>query len=677
MPPDAPPAETRPRLLPAAPPAEKRGLNVAPQKPEWQRALVTLSGTVVAVTVLGIAYWARSIFIPLALGVFFAFVLSPVVYRIERRGLGRVPAVLGTVGLTLAAFLLVGGLVLYELSGLSKEIPEKSGKIVEKFRNARHAVLGDGAESKFGKMFEEISGALSGDEKTPSSEKKNNDPSTPAAAGGTEPVPAAPAAGPNAGQKLLNELKPTTPQKVEVVPAGPSWLSKIDVSPVGEVFGQIAFGFVLSVFMLIRREDLRNRLIRLIGSGRITTTTKAVDDASHRVSSYLLMQLIINSVYGVVITVLMLLVGTPFAVVWGVFGAVMRYVPYLGTWLALVPPAVVSLALSDGWTTPIETVLIFGVCELICNNVFEPRLYGKRLGVSEVAQMVAAAFWAFLWGPIGLVLSGPLTVCLVILGKYVRPLAFLEVVLGDEPALSSDVRFYQRLAARDLDEASAVVEEETAAGANHEQIFDRLMVPALTLARIDAAEHNLSADDEQYILKSLRELTDDLNGDDPLSGGAPPDEEKIRVLAISARDEADDVVLGMFAGLLNPERWEVKVATADTLASEQVRLIAEFRPGVVVVGSLPPGGLAHAKYLCKRARKRFPHIKLVVGRWGLTEDAEANKSQVAEAGADQMVSTLAEASHYLRGLQGVLTAAADEPAAKPAGRPRVGTAGAT
>ena len=277
-----------------------------------------------------------------------------------------------------------------------------------------------------------------------------------------------------------------TATKVEFVASGGSWVTRAPaiLSPASEILGQAAFALVLSVFILWKRDDLRNRLIRLIGDTRLTTATKAVDDVSRRISRYLLMQLVINAVFGVLITVTMFLVGVPYALLWGVLASLMRYIPYLGTWLGLIPAVVVSLAFTDDWWQPVAVIAVYATLELACNNYFEPRLYGSSMGISEVAQLVAAAFWAFMWGPVGLILSGPLTVCLLVLGKNVPGLQFFEVLLGDEPVLGLDVRFYQRLTARDQDEAWQLVRDEAKAKTRTE-IFDEVVVPTLTYAKRD------------------------------------------------------------------------------------------------------------------------------------------------------------------------------------------------
>ena len=607
-------------------------------KVEWQRAITTLAGVAVPVVVVAAIYWARSIFIPIALGVFLAFVLGTPVAWLQRRGFRRLPAVLGTVGLVIVVTGAVGGVVAWQLTRLTQELPEYTPRITAKLSSLTAAVGAD-RENRFEKMVDEVTAVFA---------VRKRDPKVPT---------------------------------VVVEPEGGSWFTQIQAysGPVTELLGQAAFGAVLAVFMLLKKEDLRNRLIRLTGDSRLTTTTKAVNDASRRVSRYLFTQLVLNASFGVLVTVGLLLAGVPYALLWGVLAWFMRYVPYLGTWLGMIPPTVVSFALSDGWWQPMTVIAVYGGLELVCNNVFEPWLYGHSMGTSEVAQLVAAAVWAFLWGPVGLILSGPLTVCLLILGTYVPRFAFLQVLLGDEPALTPDARLYQRLAAHDQDEASDVAREELKKG-TPEQVFDHVVIPALSYAKRDFETGTLTRDELRSILALTREIVDELD-DAKLVPVVPPVAEpgpRVKVLAIPAKDEADEVALEMFRSLMDEGRWEIEVAPVESLTSEVMDRIKASKPAVVVIGALPPGGLTHTRYVCKRLRREFPAAKVMVGRWGLTAGLDENRDRLTEAGAEEVAASLAELKQHLSAWLGVFeeTAPAGEPPKTPPGG-GVGTATAS
>jgi predicted PurR-regulated permease PerM len=607
--------------------------------PEWQRAVTAMSATVVAVAVVCVLYFARSILIPVALAVLMTFVLSPAVTWLHRRGLGRTPAVVVVGGAAVLLAAGVGAVVVQQLGGLSESLPARKDAIIAKLNAAKTWVGGDG-DSRFGQMIDEVTDVIS-----------------------PKPKPSAD--------------QPPTPVVVES-PESSVWSRVLTVaSPTLEVLGTVAFAFVLTVFMLLKKEDLRNRMIRLIGSGQVTHTTKAVDDASTRISRYLLTQLVLNTVFGVVIVVGLLILGVKYALLWGFLATLMRYVPYIGTWVGLVPPTLYSLAVSDGWAQPLCVLALFGGLEILCNNVFEPLLYGPSMGVSEVAQLIAAGFWAFLWGPVGLILSGPLTVVLLVLGKYVSRLEFLAVLMSDEPALEPRVAFYQRLAARDQDEASAVALRE-AERTSPEAVFDTVIVPALCLAKRDHAAGDLSDADLAFAVRAVREVADEVAEARPAEKdeGANGPVTRVPVLLCPARDEVDRAAVELLAELLDPTRWEVHVAAVDALASELLATIAEVKPVAVVVGAVPPGGLSHGRYVVARIRRTFPGVKVLVGRWGRGDEFPDDATQPKITGADWVDDTLSETHRRLAHWHPVFADGA-EGGARPAGkRERVGTGAA-
>lgn len=276
-----------------------------------------------------------------------------------------------------------------------------------------------------------------------------------------------------------------------------------------------------------------------------------------------------------------------------------------------------------------------------------------------MAQLVSVAFWAFLWGPIGLVLSAPLTVVLLVLGKHVRQLAFLDVLLGDEPPLEPEAIYYQRLLAHDQDEAAELA-LAASRGSDAEQVFDNLLIPALNFARRDLERGALSELDHQSVLHATAETLDDLG--ERLTVHAPSEEDspatkpprRVRVLACPSRDETDRLGLLMLQQLLEPEKWDVEVAAVETLTSELVAKVAQERRTIVCIGSVPPGGLAHTRYLCKRLRSRLPKIRIVVGRWGLRGNLDSNREQIEEAGADLVGFTLLETRKQMESWLSVL-----------------------
>ncbi len=593
--------------------------------PAWQRALVVLTGTVVGAVVVGCLYWAQTVLIPVALAVFLAFLLAPLVTILQRWHLRRTPSVVVVV---LLAAVVLGGvawLVAAEAKGLAADLPTYTANIRGKIRSLRQ--MGpDSITDRLDKMVQEITGEWN-----------------------TKP----------AGEAAAGEAGPANPAAVVLQPDSPAWLARLPAALmyVAQSLGGLALALVLVVFMLQKREDLRNRLIRLVGHGRLTVTTKAVDDAGQRISRYLLMQVIINGSYGLVLAAGLLAIRVPHALLWGFLAALLRYVPYLGTMITSLVLVGLSVAAFPGWAQLLLVLGLIATLELVTYNVVEPWLFSRSTGVSEVAVLVSAAFWAFLWGPVGLVLSSPLTVCLVVLGKYVPRLEFLDVLLGDEEALAADVSFYQRLLARDQDEAAQLVLAR-AKEAPSEGVYDEILVPTLNATKRDRARDDLTEADELFILGATREIMADLGERKSVAaaadasaaaagtGGDPPGA-RIRILGCPGRDAADRLALEMLQQVLDPARWEVEILPLEMLSAESVDRAGEEEPAVVCVGALPPGGLAHTRYLCKRLRGRLPGAKIVVGRWGLKTDLEANREQLAEAGADLVETTLVGTRDHL------------------------------
>lgn len=610
----------------------------------WQRALIVLTSTVVSAIVIGFLYWAQKILIPVALAVFLTFLLAPLVTILQRRGLGRTSSAILVVLVTILVLGGAGWLITNEVARLADDVPTYTTNIKAKIRSLRQMSEGSVVE-RLDQMIQDITGEW---DAQPAGSKEG-------VAGGVAPEKQAAARQPE-GSVLLSRVSAVFGPTIE-------WL------------GVLALALVLVVFMLLKREDLRNRLIRLVGSGRMTVMTSAVDDAGRRISRFLLMQLIVNVAFGLTLSIGLLLIQVPHAILWGFLAAMLRYVPYLGAWIMATLLIALSLALFPGWLQPLLVLGLIVVLELVTSNFIEPKVFGHSMGVSEVGLLVAAAFWAFLWGPVGLVLSSPLTVCLVVLGKYVPHLGFLDVLLGNEKALDPDVSYYQRLLARDQDEATQLVLEQVKTS-SLEQVYDEILVPALSYLKRDRDRDDLTDDDEQFILQATREIVEDLGERQaaaavlatvPIEASEATAPVRVHVLACPGHDEADRLALEMFRQLLDPARWDVEVLSIEMLSAEMVALAGEKQPAVVCIGAMPPGGLAHTRYLCKRLRVRLPDAKIVVGRWGLRGDVEQNQEQLREAGADQVEMNLVETCSHLNSWLPVLTQEGGIPPQKIAG----------
>jgi hypothetical protein len=361
----------------------------------------------------------------------------------------------------------------------------------------------------------------------------------------------------------------------------------------------------------------------------------------------------------------LLLIGLPYAVLWGVLAAILRFVPYVGTWAAALLPIALSLAVFDGWVRPVMVIALFVVVEPLIYFVVEPVLYGHRVGVSEVALLVAVAFWAWLWGPIGLVMAMPLTVCLVVIAKHVPELEFLAVLLSDEVSVDPGAAFYQRLLAWDQDEAGRLVDEYLARHPG-ERLGDEVIVPALALMRRDRARNRLSDDEVDFIVDATAQTVTDLPEAGPARGPEPAAPGSLApgvaadmpaVLLQPARDEADRVALGVLAWLLSGEPLRVEILPPRARLPEAVNRLEGAPSRMVLIGAVAPGGLAQARHLCRIMRARAPGVPVLVGFWG--DRGGDQLGPLREAGAVLVGETLAATRQHVLAASGLVPAAPD------------------
>jgi hypothetical protein len=412
---------------------------------------------------------------------------------------------------------------------------------------------------------------------------------------------------------------------------------------------------VLMVFMLLERRELRDRVILLIGYRRVTVTTRALDEAGARISRYLLMQSIMNGSFGVAVGLGLFLIGVPYAVIWGSLAAAFRFIPYVGTYSAALLPFALSLAVFPGWLQPGLVVGLFLLLQLVTNMVIEPWLYGQSAGVSRVALLIAVTFWTWLWGPVGLLLATPMTVCLLVLGKHLPALGFIVVLMGDRPVIEAKARYYQRLLARDQDEAADIVEAYVSAD-GRESVYDAVLLPALYYAKQDRDRGLLTEGDAQFVGQATREILDVLAHDAPapserdpgdLSVSDPGADRRVWIVGCPARDEADALALEMVRHLLDPARYRIEMIGASMLTAEVVAWVDLHCPALLCIGAVAPGGLSQARHLCKRLRSRCPELKIVVGRWGLHDEKDADRQHLLAAGADSVETTVLDTQRTL------------------------------
>jgi predicted PurR-regulated permease PerM len=575
---------------------------------------VIFAGCVLVIVVL---YWAQAVIVPIALAVLLTFVLTPPVNWLER-WLGRVPAVLAAVTLVFLVLGLAGWGLARQMDHLADDLPTYRGNIFAKIADVRGAGKGGSVE----KVQETIEGIKT--ELGQSSEPARRAP---------RPVV-------------------VTSEPVAGFP-GFSWLGPL-LGPLGTA------GLVLAmvIFMLLERRDLRDRLIGLFGHGRLTVTTRAFDEAGTRVSRQLLMQSLVNLVYGIAAGIGLYLLGVPYAFVWAALGAALRFIPYVGPVIAAGAPILVSLAALPGWVGPLWVVALFVALELFTNLVLETVLYAGAAGVSQVALLVSVAFWTWLWGPLGLLMATPLTVCLVVLGKHVPGLEFVGTLMADTPALAPEYGYYQRLLARDQSEAADIIERHLKVEAPR-SVYDALLLPALNYAERDRLEQRLSADEETAVIDATRELLSDTAEsirrlepepsppDDPSRAGP---REALRVMGVATNGGADELALEMLGHLLNDLPIVVEIAKGRMLASELVAEVQARGVSVICLADLPPSPPSKTRYLVKRLHAAVPDLRIIVGRWAPAALADDSTQLLREAGATLVASTLAETRNYLGGL---------------------------
>lgn len=620
----------------------------SPSSSKPRDAFVILGGLVLVIACL---YWARQVLIPVALAVLLAFILTPAVSALQRRHLGRLPSVFLVV---LLALLLLGGVgyvISRQLDNLVGNLHNYKENIDNKFQSLRGAGEG-GFIGRVQTFLGDISDALTqnAQEKQRKIDAREEGKESEQGTARADETGSAKGSEQSAGKEKTPKPGETadSPLFVQTTPSGWSRVGEA-IGPAAEGLGHAFLILVMVVFMLIQRENLRNRFVRLIGHGRLIATTQAFDEGGQRISRFLLMQMLINAIFGLTLTVGLVVLGLAsgqrvlwqYALLWGFLSCVLRFVPYLGTWVAAALVIGFSIATLPGWGLPIGVFAFFLVVELLTANVIEPLLFGHSTGISPLALLLAAAFWTWLWGPIGLILSTPLTVILVLLGKYVPEFHFFEVLLGDEPVLSMHVTFYQRLVARDLDEASDLVESYLR-DHSPEQVYEEVLLPTLLLAKKDRDSGELEAENYEFVLQGIRDTEEDLaavlaENFKPAVGAA-----NVVALGCPGRDEADELALKMLAELVRLSGHSLEIISSTKLSAEVLEKIQKANPTVVFIGSLPPGGLAQARYLCKRIRQQSPDIKILVGRWGEKEQTERMEARLRGAGADRVATTLHE-----------------------------------
>jgi len=593
-----------------------------PGKSVWMLASIAV--------VVAALYLAKEVLVPLTLAVLLSFLLSPVCDWLERHKLRRIPAVFATAVVGFAVLGAVTWTAVVQMTELAPRVPEYQRNL----------------QAKLHSVNDHLSAALNKVTKAAEEEVVQKLPSD---------VPAGEPWG-HSDQPYAVRLIPSPTSPLQVLSA--------TFGTVLQVMGSIGVVTLLVVFFLIRREDLRDRFVHLTGRGHLTVTTQALEDAATRVSHYLATQSLLNLSFGVLIATGLYFIGVPNAILWGIVATILRFVPYLGIIIAAALPVGLAMANSPGWVAPFLTLGLFVALELVLSNFLEPWLYGKHTGVSAVAVLVTAVFWTWLWGPVGLLLATPLTVCLLVLGKHVPQLSFLDILLGNEPVFELKTRVYQRLLAGDLEEAAELV-EEALEQTSLAEVYDAVLIPALALAESDRRRGDIDEDRQKFIFQSLKDTIEDLgerqkelpaqpvNGE-PFAtpGGADlvilSTSSKPCILLLPARNETDEIAATMLAQLIETNGFRVETISESVLAAELADLIAQHHADVVCISAMPPRAATHARYLCNRLRGKFPEERLLVGLWSAQGDLAQARTRIGCTAAVRVVATLAQAHEQIQ-----------------------------
>lgn len=620
----------------------------------WQQSIIALSRTVIGISIVLALDWGRPVLIPVALATLLTFLLNPLVRRLQSWGLGRVSAVVVAVTLAGSGLGLIGVTGSRQVTNMLAQLPENTAKIVAKVKALKALISGPTAH-RFEQMIEEISRELQlpAEIEPDSADATNSHP----------PI-----------DRVVVESETFSWQTVSG-----------HIGSAVEIMATLAFAMVLLVFFLMDREGLRDRVVMLAGKSRLTLTSKALEDATTRVSRYIEMVAIVNGGFGLLLTVGLFALGGSYALLWGCLAAVLRFIPYIGPWAGAIFPISMSLAMSEGWWQPLAVFGFVVVLELATNNIIEPLAFGRTTGVAPTALLISAAFWLFIWGPIGLILSAPFAVSLVVIGKNIPQLGFLYVLLGDKPALSDDVGFYQRLLVNDQQSAAEIIAEHLKT-ANSEELFDDLVIPAMKFAKRDVRRGHLAEEESEQILAVLRASLSDtdvhrrnvtdsapLESDEPESKCLPS--APLVLLACSAEGDIDRVALELLRELVDPRQWKIEIVPPETLTSELAAHVTNDPPAAICVSALPPGGIPQVRYLCKKLRSADGDVPIVVGRWGLQSLSSTDRDRLMEVGVNAVTLSLAETRKWLSSRYAVQSQPTSDPSSAIRGRIHVPTTG--
>jgi predicted PurR-regulated permease PerM len=588
---------------------------------------------ITGVLVIAVLYFAREVFVPLALAGLLSFLLAPAATRLERWGLGRASSAILIIVLSALSAAVISWAMLGQIYNLALELPQYQQNVTEKLGSLH--LNSPGRLAGTVEMLNGLSKQI----------ESGNSVSVPPSA------PTRKQSNPRAASKSGGGAEGTVAEPLTVRIEEPEQtIMAVAARSLAPIVHPLVTAFIVAVFlifMLIGREDLLDRGLRLAGSEHVYVTTAAIEDASRRVSRYLQMQLAVNVSYGVVAGLLLLFIGVPHPLLWAILITLLRFVPYIGILMAAVGPVLVSIAVSANWSMLLWTALMFVVLEIATANFIEPMLYGASTGMSAIAILTAAIFWTLLWGFPGLLLSTPLTVCLVVIGKQFPPLQFLEVLFGEEAVLPAADRFYQRLLASNTAAARSVI-DEAGKTSSRESIYDDMFIPALS--EIEEARHaeQMSNSRAEELLRAVEDLADDSANRDELAEKIALNGMK-RIACVPARDFADEVGCQLALQVLT-NIGVVTVTSSDSSTPDLLQFLDDLGPDVICVVGIPPHAIRHLQMRCHQIRKRLPSIEIVACMFSKESELSKIRSRIATEDAQHVVCSIQLLSEYLKSL---------------------------
>jgi predicted PurR-regulated permease PerM len=587
-------------------------------KPREPQTSSTARSFAIVVALVAILYLARQILIPLAFAVTLTLILTPAVGWLRKIHLGRLPAALAVLVISVIGAGGLGYIIFTQFIQVLNELPGYQQNIHDKIQAMRTSPRG--AWSRATENVREIGKELS-----------------------NEQPPVVP---PQGRARRAVPAEPNQPLPVRVVDQPASELQYLrDLTrPFLAPLGMFGIVLIFTLFLLIEQEDLRNRLFRLAGLSRMNVMTQALEDATQRVSRYLMLLFVVNACFGTLVGIGLHFIGVPYPALWGALAAILRIVPYVGSTIAGLLPLLLSLAVFDKWMPPVMVLVMFLTLELVTANLLEPWLYGTHTGISSLALLLTTVFWTALWGPSGLILATPLTVCLVVLGRHVPQFSFLHILLGDEEVLAPEAQLYQRLLAMDHHGARVVV-DQFLAEKNVRELYDSVIVPALSMLERDRHKEAIDADREEFIFLGVREMLGEFgDGTQP-----PPATQSGRIICLPANDESDEITAAMLAQLVEKAGCVALTFPSESKLQHLIQLVSPTEKDVFCISALPPFAFRHARALNRLLRRRFPTTRIVIGIWGFTGDTERALQRFLPSRPDKIVTSLGAAVEWICG----------------------------